>query len=136
MASISCNEFITFFFTNPESTNLWTFSQSFMFHFLEGSKTSFSVMTNTYDQSIGSTETKYIKPNTKTQNNIVISWIFHKKWFCYFGFFWKKLTEIRVFTKKISGFSFWLLSFLVLRLSNGLIIKVVLQFEIQSLNRL
>ena len=25
------------------------------------------------DQSIGSTETKYIKPNTKTQNNIVIS---------------------------------------------------------------
>ena len=26
-----------------------------------------------YDQSIGSTETKYIKPNTKTQNNIVIS---------------------------------------------------------------
>ena len=58
------------------------------------------------DQSIGSTEPKYIKPNTKTQNNIVVSWIFHKKWFCYFGFFEIKLTEIQVFTKKISWFVF------------------------------
>ena len=32
-----------------------------------------------YDLSVGSTETKYIKLKTKTQNNIVISGIFHKK---------------------------------------------------------
>ena len=38
--------------------------------------------------------------NTKNQNNTVISWIFHKEWYCYFGFFWKFLTDIRVFTKK------------------------------------
>jgi hypothetical protein len=70
----------------------------------------------TIDQSIGSTETKYIKPNNKTQNDIVISWIFHKKWFCYFGFFWKVLTEIQVFTKKLASLVF---GFLVFRLSNG-----------------
>ena len=40
-----------------------------------------------YDLSVGSTETKYIKLKTKTQNNIVISGIFHKKSYCYFGFF-------------------------------------------------
>ena len=32
-----------------------------------------------YDLSIGSTETKFIKLKTKTQNNIVIFGIFHKK---------------------------------------------------------
>ena len=40
-----------------------------------------------YDLSIGSTETKYIKLKTKTQNNIVIFGIFSKKSYCYFGFF-------------------------------------------------
>ena len=64
-----------------------------------------------FDQSIGSTETKYIKPNTKTQKNIVISRIFHKKWFCYFAFFWKNLTEIQVFTKKSAGLVFGFLVF-------------------------
>ena len=68
------------------------------------------------DLSIGSTETKYIKPNTKTENNIVISWIFHKKWYCYFGFFWKNLTQIQVFTKKSAGLVY---GFLVFCLSTG-----------------
>ena len=52
------------------------------------------------DLSVGSTETKYIKLKTKPQNNIVISGIFYKNWYYYCGFFWKKLTEIRVFTNK------------------------------------
>ena len=64
-----------------------------------------------YDLSIGSTVTKYIKPNTKTQNNIIISWIFLKKWFCYFGLFWNKMTEIQVFTKKSAGLVFGFLVF-------------------------
>ena len=64
-----------------------------------------------YDLSIGSTVTKYIKTNTKTQNNIIISWIFLKKWFCYFGLFWNKMTEIQVFTKKSAGLVFVFLFF-------------------------
>ena len=40
-----------------------------------------------YDLSVASTETKYIKLKTKTQNNIVIFGIFHKKLYHYFGFF-------------------------------------------------
>ena len=39
----------------------------------------FRIFQPSIEESIGSTETKYIKPSTKTQNN-VISWIFHKKW--------------------------------------------------------
>ena len=54
----------------------------------------------TFDLSFASTETKYIKLKTKTQNNIVIFGIFHKKWYYYFGFFWNNLTKIPVFTKK------------------------------------
>ena len=38
----------------------------------------------TNDLSVGSTETKYIKLKTKTQNNIGT---FSKKLYCYFGFF-------------------------------------------------
>ena len=68
-----------------------------------------------YDLSVGSTETKYIKLKTKTQNNIVIYGIFSKKWYCYFGFFWKNLTEIWVFTKKSAVLVF---GFLVFQLSN------------------
>ena len=41
----------------------------------------------TFDLSFASTETKYIKVKTKTQNNIVILGIFHKKLCYYFGFF-------------------------------------------------
>ena len=36
------------------------------------------------------TETKYIKLKTKTKNNIVIFGMFHKKLYCYFGFFLKQ----------------------------------------------
>ena len=36
------------------------------------------------DLSFASTETKYIKLKTKTQNNIVIFGLFHKKWYYYF----------------------------------------------------
>ena len=43
-----------------------------------------------YDLSVGSTETKYIKLKTKTQNNIVIFGIFLKKWYYYLGFFSKQ----------------------------------------------
>ena len=48
------------------------------------------------DLFVGSTETKYMKLKTKTQKNIVIFGISSKKLYCYFGFFWKNLTEIRV----------------------------------------
>ena len=48
---------------------------------------------------------------------------FLKKWFCYFGFFWKNLTEIQVLTKKSAGLVF---SFLVFRLSNGQIINFLI----------
>ena len=41
----------------------------------------------TFDLSVGSTETKYIKLKTKTQNDIVIFGVFHKKLCYYFGFF-------------------------------------------------
>ena len=75
----------------------------------------------TIDLSVGSTETKYIKLKIKTKNNIVIFGFFSKKRYCYFGFFWKDLTEIRVF-KKISSFSFSFFSFLVFRPSNGFVI--------------
>ena len=38
---------------------------------------------------------------------------FSTKWFCYFGFFWKNLTEIWVFTKKsavlVFGFLLWMM---------------------------
>ena len=61
----------------------------------------------TIDLSVGPTETKYIKLKIKTQNNIVILGIFHKKWYYYFGFFWNNLTKIPVFTKKL----FWVLVF-------------------------
>ena len=44
IASTSVNEFITCFFTNPESTNL----RIFMFHFLKGCKVTFCVMINSY----------------------------------------------------------------------------------------
>ena len=40
----------------------------------------------TYDLSFASTETKFIKPKTKTQNNIVIFGFFLKKLCYYFGF--------------------------------------------------
>ena len=72
----------------------------------------------TIDPSVGPTETKYIKLKIKTKNNIVIFGFFSKKRYCYFGFFLKDLTEIRVF-KKISSFSFSFFSFLVFRLSKG-----------------
>ena len=65
-----------------------------------------------YNLSVGSTETKYIKLKTKTQNNIVISGIFHKKWY---WLFLKKIDWNTSVYKKISSFSF---SFLVFRLSN------------------
>ena len=39
------------------------------------------------DLSFASTETKYIKLKTKTQNNIVIFGFFSKKQYCHFGFF-------------------------------------------------
>ena len=54
----------------------------------------------TNDLSVVSTETKYIKLKTKTQNNIVIFGIFHKKIYYYFGFSWNNLTKKPVFTKK------------------------------------
>ena len=57
------------------------------------------------DLSFASTETKYTKLKTKTQNNIVIFGIFHKKLYYYFGFFWNNLTKKPVFTKKL----FWVL---------------------------
>ena len=53
----------------------------------------------------------YIKLKTKTQNDIVISGIFHKKFNCYFGFFCKNLIEIRVFTKKLAVLVFGFLVF-------------------------
>ena len=60
------------------------------------------------DLSFASTETKFIKPKTKTQNNIVIFGFFHKKkLYYYFGFFWNNLTKKPVFTKKL----FWVLVF-------------------------
>ena len=37
------------------------------------------VVTEINDLSFASTETKFIKPKTKTQNNIVIFGFFHKK---------------------------------------------------------
>ena len=45
------------------------------------------VVTEINDLSFASTETKFIKPKTKTQNNIVIFGFFHKKLYYYFGFF-------------------------------------------------
>ena len=42
-----------------------------------------------YDLSIGSTETKYIKPNTKTQNDIVTFEFFIKSDFVILAFFKK-----------------------------------------------
>ena len=43
----------------------------------------------TFDLSFASTETKYIKPKTKTQNNIVIFGFFHKKIILIFWLFLK-----------------------------------------------
>ena len=43
----------------------------------------------TYDLSFASTETKFIKPKTKTQNNIVIFGFFHKKIILLFWLFLK-----------------------------------------------
>ena len=68
--------------------------------------------TKVIDLSVASTETKYIKLKTKTQNNIVIFGIFHKKLYYYFGFFWNNLTKIPVFTKKL----FWVLVFGIMNL--------------------
>ena len=45
---------------------------------------------NTNDLSFASTETKFIKPKTKTQNNIVIFGFFHKKIKLLFWLFLKK----------------------------------------------
>ena len=42
------------------------------------------------DLSFASTETKFIKPKTKTQNNIVIFGFFHKKIMLLFWLFLKK----------------------------------------------
>ena len=42
-----------------------------------------------YDLSFAPTETKYIKPKTKTQNNIVIFGFFHKKIILLFWLFLK-----------------------------------------------
>ena len=63
------------------------------------------------DLSVGSTETKYIKIKNKTQNDIVIFGIVSKILYCYFGFYKKILTEIRVFTKKSAVFVFGFLVF-------------------------
>ena len=52
------------------------------------------------DLSFASTETKFIKPKTKTQNNIVIFGFFHKKKCIIILAFWKNLTKQPVFTKK------------------------------------
>ena len=43
----------------------------------------------TFDLSFASTETKYIKLKTKTQNNIVISGFFHKKIILLFWLFFE-----------------------------------------------
>ena len=59
-----------------------------------------------YDLSFASTETKYIKLKTKTQNNIVISGIFHKEWYYYFGFFLKQFDSNTSVYQKISSFGF------------------------------
>ena len=63
------------------------------------------------DLSFASTETKYKKPKTKAQNNIVTFGIFHKKGYFYFGFFWNNLTKITVFTKKSAVLVFGFLVF-------------------------
>ena len=47
----------------------------------------------TYDLSVGSTETKYIKLKTKPQNNIVIFGFFHEELYYYVGFFCNNLTK-------------------------------------------
>ena len=47
---------------------------------------------------------KIHKTKNKTQNSIVIFGIFHKKWYCYFGFFWNNLTKIRLLFIKNSTF--------------------------------
>ena len=44
---------------------------------------------NSYDLSFASTETKFIKPKTKTQNNIIIFGFFHKKIILLFWLFLK-----------------------------------------------
>ena len=57
------------------------------------------------DLSFASTETKYIKVKTQTQNNIVIFGIyFFKKVILLFWLLEKQMTEIRVFTKKSAVF--------------------------------
>ena len=48
------------------------------------------VVTEINDLSFASTETKFIKPKTKTQNNIVIFGFFHKKNILLFWLFLKK----------------------------------------------
>ena len=47
------------------------------------------VVTEINDLSFASTETKFIKPKTKTQNNIVIFRFFHKKIILLFWLFLK-----------------------------------------------
>ena len=81
---------------------------------------------HTYDLSFASTETKYIKLKTQTQNNIVIFGFFHKRLYYYFGFFLNNLTKKTSVYKKISSFGFWFFSFLVFRPSNGLLNRLAL----------
>jgi hypothetical protein len=52
----------------------------------------------------------YIKLKTKTQNNIVIFGIFHKKLYCYFAFFLNNFTKIRLLFIKTQHFSVWFFS--------------------------
>ena len=63
----------------------------------------------TSDLSVGSTETKYIKLKTKPQNNIFLFWIFHKKWYYYFGFFFETIWLKYEFFQKNQ--QFWFLVF-------------------------
>ena len=51
------------------------------------------------DLSIGSTETKYIKPNTKTQNDIVTFEFFIKSDFVILAFFKKNLLKHKCLQK-------------------------------------
>ena len=70
-----------------------------------------SCLLKSFYLSVGSTVTKYIRLKTKTQNNIGIFGVFQKSDVVILAFFWKNLTEIRVFTKKSAVLVFGFLVF-------------------------